>query len=122
MGSHGVASARLRADKTNQHARESVIAQFRSRRSLTLRDWPVSWRLIAVMVLALVMGLVFGGLRIASAADSAAQFGKVSQLANLGEEVTVLVQDLQSERDKTLGVISGGGGVFAGGEAGSKEI
>jgi signal transduction histidine kinase len=108
MGSHGVASARLRAGKTNQHARESAITHFRSQRALTLRDWPVSWRLIAVIVLALIMGLVFGGLRIGSAADSAAQFGRVSQLANLGEQVTVLTQDLQNERDKTLGVIAGG--------------
>ena len=108
MGSHGVASARLRADKTNQHARESAITHFRNQRALTLRDWPVSWRLIAVIVLALIMGLVFGGLRIGSAADSAAQFGRVSQLANLGEQVTVLTQDLQNERDKTLGVIAGG--------------
>jgi signal transduction histidine kinase len=108
MGSHGVASARLRAGKTYQHAGESAITNLRSRRALTLRDWPVSWRLIAVIVLALIMGLVFGGLRIGSAADSAAQFGRVSQLANLGEQVTVLTQDLQNERDKTLGVIAGG--------------
>ncbi|MBV9444289.1 MAG: nitrate- and nitrite sensing domain-containing protein, partial [Streptosporangiaceae bacterium] len=108
MGNHGVASARLRAGKTSQHARESALANFRSRRPLTLRDWPVSWRLIAVIVMALVIGLVFGGLRIYSAEDSAAQFGRVSKLAELGERVTILVQDLQSERDRTLGVIAGG--------------
>jgi signal transduction histidine kinase len=105
MGSHGVASARLRADTTNQPARGSAITQLRGQRALTLRDWPVSWRLIALIVLALVMGLVFGGLRIASAADSADQFGRVSQLANLGEAVTVLVQDLQNERDETFGYL-----------------
>jgi nitrogen fixation/metabolism regulation signal transduction histidine kinase len=70
-----------------------------------LRDWPVSFRLLAVIVLALVMGLVFGGLRVASAADSAAQFGRVSQLAILGQQVTGLVQALQDERDETTGVI-----------------
>jgi signal transduction histidine kinase len=68
-----------------------------------LRDWPVSRRLIAVIVLALVMGLVFGGLRVVSAADSAAQFGRVAQLANLGQQVTGLVQALQDERDETTG-------------------
>ena len=66
------------------------------------------WRLIAVIVLALVMGLVFGGLRVASAAGSAAEFGRVSQLANLGQQVTGLVQALEDERDQTTGVISGG--------------
>jgi signal transduction histidine kinase len=73
-----------------------------------LQNWPVSSRLLAVIVMALVMGLVFGGLRVAAATGSAAQFGRVTQLANLGEQVTGLVQTLQDERDETTGVISGG--------------
>jgi signal transduction histidine kinase len=81
---------------------------FRSPRGRPLRDWPVSWRLVAVIVLALLMGLVFGGLRVASAADSAGQFGRVSQLASLGQQVTGLVQALQDERDETTGISSGG--------------
>src|SRR6266699_2269493 len=105
MGNHGVASARLRAGKTSQDTKGSTSLQVRSPRALTMRDWPVSWRLIAVIVLALVMGLVFGGLRVASAADSAAQFGRVSQLASLGQQVTGLVQALQDERDQTTGII-----------------
>src|SRR6266567_1713703 len=105
MGSHGVASARLRAGKTSQHAGDPAAAQLKGPRGRTLRDWPVSWRLVAVIVLALIMGLVFGGLRVASAADSAAQFGRVSQLASLGQQVTGLVQALQDERDQTAGVI-----------------
>src|SRR6476660_10327616 len=107
MGSHGVASARMRSRKTRQHT-ESGAASPRSPRRRTLRDWPVSWRLVAVIVLALIMGLVFGGLRVASAADSAAEFGRVSQLASLGQQVTRLVQALQDERDETTGVSSGG--------------
>src|SRR5258708_1436783 len=71
---------------------------------LALRDRPVSWRLLAVSALALTMGLVFGGLRVASAADSAASFGRVSQLASLGQRVTVLVQALENERDQTTGI------------------
>ncbi|MGH3176581.1 MAG: nitrate- and nitrite sensing domain-containing protein [Streptosporangiaceae bacterium] len=108
MGSHGVTSARLSAGKTSQHAREPAAPQPRSPRRHTLRDWPVFWRLVAVIVLALIMGLVFGGLRVASAADSAAEFGRVSQLASLGQRVTGLVQALQDERDETTGVSSGG--------------
>jgi len=108
MGSHGVASARPSAGRTSQHAREPAASQLRSPRRRTLRDWPVFWRLVAVIVLALIMGLVFGGLRVASAADSAAEFGRVSQLASLGQQVTRLVQALQDERDETTGVSSGG--------------
>ena len=107
MGSHGVAGARLRAGKTRPQT-EGPPAPPRIPRPRTLRDWPVSWRLVALIVLALVMGLVFGGLRVAAAADSAAQFGRVSQLASLGQHVTGLVQALQDERDETTGVSSGG--------------
>ena len=60
-----------------------------------------------MIVLTLVMGLVFGGLRVAAAADSAARFGRVSQLANLGQQVTGLVQALEDERDETSGDITG---------------
>ena len=51
------------------------------------------------------MGLVFGGLRVASAADSAYEFGGVSQLAALGQQVTGLVQALEDERDQTAGLL-----------------
>jgi signal transduction histidine kinase len=105
MGSHGLTSARLRTSKVSQHAREQEASRSRRRRPLDLRDWPVSWRLIAVIVMALIMGLVFGGLRVASAADSAAEFGRVTQLAQLGQQVTNLVQALENERDQTLGVV-----------------
>ena len=56
-----------------------------------------------MILLTLVMGLVFGGLRVAAAADSAAQFSRVSQLARLGQQVTILTQALQDERDETCG-------------------
>src|SRR5271165_5338188 len=88
--------------------RKRPVSGFPKSQALTLRNWPVSWRLIAVIVLALVMGLVFGSLRISAAVDSAAGFGRVSQLASLGQQVTGLVQALEDERDETTGVISGG--------------
>jgi signal transduction histidine kinase len=105
MGNHRVASAGPRAGDASQHATGATTARFTSPGALTLRNWPVSTRLIAVIALALLMGLVFGGLRVASAADSASQFGGVSQLAALGQQVTVLVQALENERDETTGLI-----------------
>jgi signal transduction histidine kinase len=74
----------------------------------TLSNWPVSRRLFAVIALALVMGLVFGGLEVASAESSATQFGRVLQLAKLGQQDVILTHDLQNERDSTLGLTSGG--------------
>ena len=108
MGTHGVASGKPRSGTTDKRADKSTASRPPSSRALTLRNWPVSWRLIAVIVLALVMGLVFGGLRVSAAADSAAGFGRVAQLASLGQQTTGLVQALEDERDETTGVISGG--------------
>jgi signal transduction histidine kinase len=105
MGNRGAASGRSRAGKTSQHARESRVSQLRSPSTRALRDWSVSWRLISVIVLALVMGLVFGGLRVSAATGSAAQFGRVARLADLGQQVTGLVQALEDERDETTGLL-----------------
>src|SRR6478609_617257 len=105
MGNPGLTSGRAHGGKPRQHAREPKPSQFQSPRMLALRDWSVSWRLIAVIVLALDMGLVFGGLRVSVAAGNAAQFGRVSQLANLGQQVTGLVQALEDERDETTGLL-----------------
>jgi len=101
MGNHGGASVRLGADGTDSPAPASAAAHRQRSRPVSLRNWPVSWRLFAVIMLTLVMGLVFGGLRVAAAADSAAQFSRVSQLAGLGQQITVLVQALEDERDET---------------------
>jgi signal transduction histidine kinase len=78
-------------------------------RSLSLRNWPVSRRLVAVIVLAVVMGLVFGGLRVASAVGTAQGFARTTQLAELGEQVTVLAQAMENERDLTAAYDAAGG-------------
>jgi signal transduction histidine kinase len=72
-----------------------------------VNDWPVQRRLLAVIVLALIMGLVFGGLRFASAVSTAEQAGRAAQLARLGQQSVVLIQDLENERDQTAGVTAG---------------
>src|SRR5437764_15099849 len=103
MGNHGGSSARSRASDVNGRAQTSPAFRLLSSQAFTLRNWPVSWRLFAVFMLTLAMGLVFGGLRVAATADSAAQFNRVSQLASLGQQITVLMQALEDERDETCG-------------------
>jgi signal transduction histidine kinase len=103
MGNHGGVSTRPRASDVDGRAKKSTDFNLLSSQAFTLRNWPVSWRLFAVMMLTLAMGLVFGGLRVAAAADSAAQFSRVSQLASLGQRITSLTQALENERDKTCG-------------------
>src|ERR1700731_70052 len=103
MGNHRVASAGPRAvGPTYVSEAPAAGSRFTSPRALTLRNWPVSTRLIAVIVLALLMGLVFGGPRAPARAD---EFGRVSQLAALGQQITELVQALENERDQTTGVL-----------------
>ena len=89
MGTHGAAGAKARAVTVGNRANKSTDASPGASRFLNLSNWPVSRRLFAVIVLALVMGLVFGGLRISSAESSASQFGRVSQLATLGQRLTL---------------------------------
>ena len=69
--------------------------------ALSLRNWPVSRRLIAVIIIAVAMGVIFGGLRVAAAAGVATGYAHTTQLAVLGEEVTALAQAMENERDLT---------------------
>jgi signal transduction histidine kinase len=101
MGNHEGASARVRASDASRREKIPTSFNLLSSQAFTLRNWPVSWRLFAVFMLTLAMGLVFGGLRVSAAVDSAAQFSRVSQLASLGQQVTSLMQALEDERDET---------------------
>src|ERR1700677_1661114 len=106
MGTHGATGTRARALPRGRNADASTAINPVGRRWLNLSDWPVARRLFAVIVAALLMGVIFGGLRVADAESSAAQFSRVSQLANLGQKLTVLVNDLQNERDETLSLLT----------------
>jgi len=87
-------------------SRRSLRARLPGPRSLALRNWPVSRRLVAVIVMAVVMGLVFGGLRVASAIGTERSFAGTTQLAVLGEQVTALAQAMETERDVTAAVLA----------------
>jgi signal transduction histidine kinase len=71
---------------------------------LSLSNWPVATRLVAVFAIASVTGLVFGGLRVSDAISTADELGRTAQLATLGEQITSLAQALEDERDVTSGV------------------
>jgi signal transduction histidine kinase len=106
MGTHGAAGTRVRALPRGRNTVSSTAVNFIRRRPFNLSDWPVARRLFAVIVAALLMGVIFGGLRVADAESSAAQFSRVSHLANLGQKLTVLINDLQNERDETLSLLT----------------
>jgi signal transduction histidine kinase len=102
-GNHRAVGIKARAGGAGRRAKQQEPHTHKR----SLQDLSVSSRLIAVIVLALVMGLVFGGLRVADAVASADQFGRVTQLAKLGEQGAIVVQDMQNERDETAAVIGG---------------
>src|SRR6516165_8207212 len=104
MGNHGAAGRRARAGKRAARSPDASRP-----RPTVLADWPVSYRLFAVIALALVMGVVFGGFQVATAEGNATQYGRVLLLARLGQQVTILIQDLQNERDDVLVQTAAGG-------------
>ena len=63
MGNHEGASARVCASDASRREKTPTSFNLLSSQAFTLRNWPVSWRLFAVFMLTLAMGLVFGGLR-----------------------------------------------------------
>src|SRR3984885_6271218 len=108
MGNHDAASARARTGAASDSRTPPNGGRTVRPWLTTLSNWPVSPRLFAVIALALVMGLVLGGLEVASAESSATQFGRVLHLAKLGQQDVILAQDLQNERDSALGLTYGG--------------
>jgi signal transduction histidine kinase len=75
---------------------------------LALQNWRVPWRLVALIALPTVTAMIFAGLRVGSAADTAASFGRVEQLAVLGQQVTGLAQAMETECDASAAFIAAG--------------
>jgi signal transduction histidine kinase len=75
---------------------------------LSLSNWPVAARVVAVFAVASITGLVFGGLRISDAVSTADTYSRTAQLAVLGEQVTALAQAMENERDRYAGVAAYG--------------
>ncbi|MGH3211757.1 MAG: sensor histidine kinase [Trebonia sp.] len=90
-GGNGPGAGRHTSRKPRRVARRPV--------RLSLSNWPVSARLIAVFLVASVTGLVFGGLRVADAISTSDAYGRTAQAALLGEQATVLAQAMENERD-----------------------
>src|SRR5580692_5199121 len=103
MGTHGAASVRSRALPQGDRPAESArVASAARRPLLNLSNWPVARRFFAVIIAALLMGVVFGGLWVASAEGNASQYSRVSKLAALNQTLIVCVNALQNERDTAL--------------------
>jgi signal transduction histidine kinase len=71
-----------------------------------LSNWRVPWRLVALIVIPTVAGIVFAGLRVGVAVGNADTFGRVQQMAVLGQRVTALAQAMEDERASTASFIA----------------
>src|SRR5215472_12950551 len=68
----------------------------------SLKNWRVRSRLLLLIAIPTVTALVLGGVRIASATQSALAFQRAEERAVLAADVTQLAQKLETERDQTL--------------------
>ncbi|MFE6872829.1 nitrate- and nitrite sensing domain-containing protein [Kitasatospora sp. NPDC057692] len=66
------------------------------------RNWRVPARLIAILLIPVVIGLVFGGLRVNTSIDGFVKADRAQRTATLAKAATELAEALESERDKTL--------------------
>src|ERR1700677_648183 len=81
----------------------------RLRRS-SLSNWSVSTRLVALFVMASVLGLVFGGLRIADAVGTASNYSRTVQLADVARQGTALAPNTAAS--PTTPLVAGIGAEF----------
>jgi signal transduction histidine kinase len=80
--------------------RGPVANGWTSRRAL--KNWRVRSRLLLLISIPTLTAVVLGGIRIASSVQSAYASQRVETLASLGQEITVLAQALEDERDQTV--------------------
>jgi signal transduction histidine kinase len=78
------------------------------RRSHGLKNWRVRSRLLLLITIPTLTAVALGGARITQSVQSALAYQRTLQLANLGSEITTLVQRLQDERDQTAYFIAQG--------------
>jgi signal transduction histidine kinase len=88
---------------SGRHTGEKARRVARRPYRLSLSNWPVATRLVAVFMVASVTGLVLGGLRVADAISTSDSYGRTEQVALLGEQATHLAQALEDERDLYAG-------------------
>jgi signal transduction histidine kinase len=77
-----------------------------SRRAL--KNWRLRSRLLLLVIIPTLTAIVLGGIRISSSIQSARSYQRVETLASLGQQITVLAQSLQDERDQTVFYIAQG--------------
>jgi signal transduction histidine kinase len=74
-----------------------------------LRNWKVSARLVALIVIPTIVAGVLAGLRVDSALANASTFGRIEQMAALADKLSALTHALEAERDTTALYVASSG-------------
>jgi len=106
----GQPAAPIRADPGQDTGQESGSKRpdMRPGSPIALTNWPVRWRLLALVAIPTVTTIALGGIRVAAAIHSARAFLQVEHLAVLGGDVANLAQAMEDERDITARFIAVG--------------
>jgi signal transduction histidine kinase len=107
--SQGAASppAQEYGNQAQEGQRQAGAGRPRSPGALTLRNWRVRWRVLALVVVPTVAAIVLGAVRVEAARATASGFARVSEVAALGRDFTTLTQSVEDERDLTAGYLAG---------------
>ena len=103
---HGHAASNGQPDGSARRARRVLARGWSSH--YALKNWRVRSRLLLLISIPTMTAVVLGGIRIASSVQSAYASQRVETLASLGQEITVLAQALEDERDQTVFYIAMG--------------
>jgi signal transduction histidine kinase len=79
----------------------TVPAQRKAGSALALRNWRLACRLIVLAAIPAMLGLSLAGLRLADTIRGGQAYGRIGQVAALGQRVTGLVQAMEDERAAT---------------------
>src|SRR3990170_8826610 len=101
-----VAAAPEPSDRTVPRHRRRLdvrVVPHRRRSRLRLRDWRMRTKLATVLVIPSVAFMVVAGVQTGALVGQATVLDEFADQVTLGEQITTLVHDLQSERDRTAG-------------------
>jgi signal transduction histidine kinase len=105
-GTHGHAASNGHSGRSGGGLRAALAQGWASR--YALKNWRVRSRLLLLISIPTLTAVVLGGIRIASSVQSAYASQRVETLASLGQEITVLGQALEDERDQIVFYIAMG--------------
>ena len=81
---------------------------------LSISNWRVRWRLVAIIAVPTITALILGVIQIVGSVNNYESFKRVQTLANLNALVVTGIGQLADERDATAGYVAARGGATTG--------